>query len=428
MTLDPPVERNPVRSSDGRSIWIAPVEPYLTHERVLAQEERILLFAIEAHETPPQPSATVDRAGLDVLQADAAAAVAGDDRLVLAGRPRRHRQDHHTPTRGRRPPPSRPPRLRRRAHRQGRQGPARRDRHSRRHRGQAPVRVALRSRAERSLPAPARHDPRGRRSRNGRHWRPRPTRHARRVPGMATGPRRRPPPAPSRRPGRHVRRALPCRPHPQARHHPPVPPPLGTGRVPPAAIRQARRHRRLHRVTARVSDGTFDDLVAAAARQWIDHTADGRTVAVVAETNEHVDALNRAIQDQRRALGHLGATAVRIAGGETAAVGDVVVTRRNDRTLRTDRGEPVRNRDRWNVIGVGADGRLTVSHIGRTRTGDAPGRLRHGDTSGSATPPPPTATKATPSTSGSPSSPPRPATEASTSAPPADGRRTACSS
>ncbi len=76
----------------------------------------------------------------------------------------------------------------------------------------------------------------------------------------------------------------------------------------------------------RVSQGTFADLAAAAARQWIEHAAAGRTVAVVAETNEHVDALNRAIQEQRRAVGHFGERAARVAGGETAAVGEIVVT------------------------------------------------------------------------------------------------------
>jgi hypothetical protein len=79
-------------------------------------------------------------------------------------------------------------------------------------------------------------------------------------------------------------------------------------------------------------------------------------VAVVAETNEHVDALNRAIQEQRRAVGHFGERAAHVAGGETAAVGEIVVTRRNDRTLRTDRDEPVRNRDRWPVVGLGREG------------------------------------------------------------------------
>lgn len=89
----------------------------------------------------------------------------------------------------------------------------------------------------------------------------------------------------------------------------------------------------------------------------------GRSVAVVAETNEHVDALNRSIQEQRRPAGHLGQRAVGVDGSETAALGDIVVTRRNDRTLRTDRGEPVRYRDRWTVVGLGRDGSVTVSHL-----------------------------------------------------------------
>ena len=35
------------------------------------------------------------------------------------------------------------------------------------------------------------------------------------------------------------------------------------------------------------------------------------------------------------------------------------MTCRNDRSLRTDRGEPVRNRERWTVIGVATDGAFT---------------------------------------------------------------------
>ncbi len=112
----------------------------------------------------------------------------------------------------------------------------------------------------------------------------------------------------------------------------------------------------------RVGTGTFEALSADVACQWIDHRAAGRSVAVVAETNEHVDALNHAIQELRREHGELGERAVRIAGGESAAVGDVVVTRRNNRELRTSRGEPVRNRDRWTVTAVGRDGSLAVSH------------------------------------------------------------------
>ncbi len=80
--LDPP-DATQRRDSDGRSLWIEPTAPRFTSEAVLVQEERILTWAMDAQAGTASPSSTVDRAGLDVLQADAAASVAGDDRLVL---------------------------------------------------------------------------------------------------------------------------------------------------------------------------------------------------------------------------------------------------------------------------------------------------------------------------------------------------------
>ena len=89
-------------------------------------------------------------------------------------------------------------------------------------------------------------------------------------------------------------------------------------------------------------DAHLDRLATA----WIDHQSTGRSIAIVATTNDHVDAINRAIQSARRNAGHLDAgRAARIAGDETASVGDVVATRHNDRRLVTTSGEPVRNRD-----------------------------------------------------------------------------------
>ncbi len=72
-----------MRASDGRSIWVDPNTSHLTHPTVIAQEERILTFALDTHDADPTPSPTVDCAGLDVLQADVARAVAGHDALVL---------------------------------------------------------------------------------------------------------------------------------------------------------------------------------------------------------------------------------------------------------------------------------------------------------------------------------------------------------
>ncbi len=80
--LDPP-DATSRRRSDGRSVWIEPTAPRFSSEAVLAQEERILTWAIDAQADPASPSRTIEHADLDVLQAQAAASVAGHDTLVL---------------------------------------------------------------------------------------------------------------------------------------------------------------------------------------------------------------------------------------------------------------------------------------------------------------------------------------------------------
>ena len=82
--LDPELpEHTRRRASDGRSIWIEPVASHVTSEAVLAQEQQILDWAAEAMAFDPQPSATVNGDGLDVMQYEAAAAVAGYDPLTI---------------------------------------------------------------------------------------------------------------------------------------------------------------------------------------------------------------------------------------------------------------------------------------------------------------------------------------------------------
>jgi conjugative relaxase-like TrwC/TraI family protein len=361
VTLDPPQAPGPARGSDGRSIWMAPTEPHLTHERVLAQEERILTFALEAHDPPASPSATLRGEGLDLLQADAAAAVAGRDQLVLVVGPagtgkttalRRAVEDLQA---------------------QGR--PVF---------GLAPTAKAakvLRDETRMAADTVAKLLYEWRTGRPHDHFRlPSGTTVVVDEAGMCgTGaldglvelgvsqhwrlvlvgdPRQ------LQAVGRGGMFGELCR----------------TGRTHELATIHRFRHRWERRASlllragnadaldayfshGRVTAGTFNDLIAEAARSWVDHTTAGRSVAIVAETNEHVDVLNLAVQQQRRQLGHLGERAARVAGCETAALGDIVVTRRNERTLRTDHGEPVRNRDRWTVGRVHRDGSLTVSHF-----------------------------------------------------------------
>ena len=72
--LDPVGGHVQRRAGDGRSVWLEPIAPHVTSETILAEEERVLAWVIEAQADAPAPSPTVDRAGLDILQADAAAA------------------------------------------------------------------------------------------------------------------------------------------------------------------------------------------------------------------------------------------------------------------------------------------------------------------------------------------------------------------
>jgi flagellar biosynthesis GTPase FlhF len=64
-------------------VWVEPIAAQFTSEAILAEEERILSWVVDAHTDQPAPSLTVTTDELDVLQADAAAAVAGHDRLVV---------------------------------------------------------------------------------------------------------------------------------------------------------------------------------------------------------------------------------------------------------------------------------------------------------------------------------------------------------
>ena len=82
--LDPELpEHTRRRASDSRSIRIEPIASQVTSEAVLAQEQQILDWAAEAPAFDPQPSAIVERGELDVIQHEAASAVAGSDPLTL---------------------------------------------------------------------------------------------------------------------------------------------------------------------------------------------------------------------------------------------------------------------------------------------------------------------------------------------------------
>ena len=128
----------------------------------------------------------------------------------------------------------------------------------------------------------------------------------------------------------------------------------------PAVLVEYERHGRLH-------GGTSEQMEADMIDAWQQACRRGETVALMANSTDTVDRLNRLAQHTRIKVGELDPTASRLrTGDEEMLVGDEVVTRRNDRTLRTDRGLMVKNRDHWTIETIHPDRSVTLS--GRTGT------------------------------------------------------------
>jgi hypothetical protein len=105
------------------------------------------------------------------------------------------------------------------------------------------------------------------------------------------------------------------------------------------------------------------DIITA----WQQARGRGGMVALMANSTEAVARLNHLAQHTRLTFGELDPTASQLrVDGESILVGDEVVTRRNDRTLRTDRGLMIKNRDHWTITNIRPD--LSVTLTGRTGT------------------------------------------------------------
>lgn len=99
-------------------------------------------------------------------------------------------------------------------------------------------------------------------------------------------------------------------------------------------------------------------LARRVAESYGRHVEAGRSVAITTTSVARAREINLAIQAQReRGDGRK----IDLADGTTVAIGDRIATRRNDPALRTDRGEPVRNRQAWIAQEISPNGELTVS-------------------------------------------------------------------
>ncbi|WP_346035210.1 MobF family relaxase [Brevibacterium picturae] len=120
----------------------------------------------------------------------------------------------------------------------------------------------------------------------------------------------------------------------------------------------------------RLVDGSIERMLDAAYTAWQHDRDEGMATLMIAGNAEMVAELNTRARDDLIADGRVERDGIGLHDGTTAGVGDLVVTRRNDRKLSIGRSW-VKNGDRWAVARRLENGALAVRRLG---PGDQPAR------------------------------------------------------
>ena len=111
----------------------------------------------------------------------------------------------------------------------------------------------------------------------------------------------------------------------------------------------------------RVHVGDLAKTTEDAFTAWALDRSAGLDAIMLAPTRNLVAELNRRARDHRL-NGNVPSAVVRLADGNQASVGDVIITRTNDRRLRISATDWVKNGDRWTITRISRRGHLTVRH------------------------------------------------------------------
>ncbi|MFM9920892.1 MobF family relaxase [Lacisediminihabitans sp. H27-G8] len=120
----------------------------------------------------------------------------------------------------------------------------------------------------------------------------------------------------------------------------------------------------------RVVGGDLENTLATAYGAWWADLAQGRVSVMIAETVDTVRVLNERARLDRMIAGKVSAIRpVNLHDETQASRGDLVITRKNNRTLTTGKAW-VKNGDRWIITATHSDGSVSVRRAGR-RVGGA---------------------------------------------------------
>ncbi|MBA3741492.1 MAG: relaxase domain-containing protein [Sporichthya sp.] len=129
----------------------------------------------------------------------------------------------------------------------------------------------------------------------------------------------------------------------------------------------------------RLRGGPGELMMDAAYTAWAADIAAGRTAVLVATDRRTVAALNRRAHDDRVDAGLVHPDGIALADETSGGVGDIVVTRRNDRRIPAPDGH-VRNGALWQITAASPDGSIEVRPLPRTGD-DAHNAESHADAS-----------------------------------------------
>jgi conjugative relaxase-like TrwC/TraI family protein len=111
----------------------------------------------------------------------------------------------------------------------------------------------------------------------------------------------------------------------------------------------------------RVHVGDLAKITEDAFAAWVQDRSAGLDAIMLAPTRELVAELNRRARDHR-CDGAPAGQEVRLGDGNRASLGDMIITRMNDRRLLLSATDWVKNGDRWTITRINRSGGLTVRH------------------------------------------------------------------